>query len=80
MIFIELDNDYEWNQLLSPRGMIINPFSLGVEILVSGTVKIGSLQDLYIVNKYSEILKALFYAVVNKHVSIYVRALNDLYR
>ena len=61
--------DLEWNQPLSPQRMVRDPFNLGGEIIQFGAVKIDSLQDLNIVDRYSEIVKPAFYTKMNKHVT-----------
>jgi len=67
MVFIVLD--LEWNQPLSPQRMVREPFNLGGEIIQIGAVKIDNLQDLNIVDRYSEIVKPVFYTKINKHVN-----------
>ena len=61
--------DLEWNQPLSPQRMVREPFNLGGEIIQFGAVKIDSLQDLSIVERYSEIVKPVFYTKMNKRVT-----------
>ena len=61
--------DLEWNQPLSPQRMIREPFNLGGEIIQFGAVKIDDLQNLNITDKYSEIVKPVFYTKIQKHVS-----------
>lgn len=61
--------DLEWNQPLSPQRMVREPFNLSGEIIQFGAAKIDSLQDLNIVDKYSEIVRPVFYTRMNKHVT-----------
>ena len=61
--------DLEWNQPLSPQRMIRDPFNLAGEIIQFGAVKTDNLQDLSIIEKYSEIVKPVFYTKMNKHVT-----------
>lgn len=61
--------DLEWNQPLSPQRMIREPFNLGGEIIQFGAVRIDNLHDLNIVEKYSEIVKPVFYTKMNSHVT-----------
>ena len=61
--------DLEWNQPLSPQRMVRDPMKLSGEIIQFGAVRIDDLQDLNIVDKYSEIVKPVFYTKMNKHVT-----------
>ena len=61
--------DLEWNQPLSPQRMVREPFILSGEIIQFGAVRIDSLQDLNIVDRYSEIVRPVFYTRMNKHVN-----------
>ena len=61
--------DLEWNQPLSPQRMIREPFNLGGEIIQIGAVKIDNLQELNITDRYSEIVRPVFYTKMNKHVT-----------
>lgn len=61
--------DLEWNQPLSPQRMVREPFNLGGEIIQFGAVKIDSLRDLNIIDKYSEIVRPVFYTKMNKNVT-----------
>ena len=61
--------DLEWNQPLSPQRMVREPFNLGGEIIQFGAVKIDSLQDLNIIDKYSEIVRPVYYTKMNKNVT-----------
>lgn len=61
--------DLEWNQPLSPQRMIRDPFNFGGEIIQFGAVKIDSLEDLNITDRYSEIVKPVFYTKMNKMVN-----------
>ena len=61
--------DLEWNQPLSPQRMIREPFNLAGEIIQFGAVKIDSLEELNITDRYSEIVQPVFYTKMNKHVT-----------
>ena len=61
--------DLEWNQPLSPQRMIREPFNLGGEIIQFGAVKIDSLEELNITDRYSEIVRPVFYTKMNKNVT-----------
>ena len=61
--------DLEWNQPLSPQRMVRDPFNLGGEIIQFGAVRIDNLQDLNIADRYSEIIRPVFYTKMNKHVA-----------
>jgi DNA polymerase III alpha subunit (gram-positive type) len=61
--------DLEWNQSLSPQRMIRDPFNLSGEIIQFGAVKIDNLEDLNIVDRYSEIVRPVYYSKMNKHVT-----------
>ena len=61
--------DLEWNQPLSPQRMIRDPFKLGGEIIQFGAVKIDDLQNLNIIDRYSEIVKPVYYNKMNKRVT-----------
>jgi DNA polymerase III alpha subunit (gram-positive type) len=61
--------DLEWNQPLSPQRMVREPFNLGGEIIQIGAVKIDSLEGLNITERYSEIVKPVYYTKMNKHVT-----------
>ena len=61
--------DLEWNQPLSPQRMVRDPMKLSGEIIQFGAVRIDDLQDLNIVDKYSEIVKPVFYTKMNKRVT-----------
>lgn len=61
--------DLEWNQPLSPQRMIRDPFKLGGEIIQFGAVRIDNLRDLNIVEKYSEIVKPVYYTKISKNVT-----------
>ena len=61
--------DLEWNQPLSPQRMVRDPFNLGGEIIQIGAVKIDGLDNLTITDRYSEIIKPVFYTKMNKHVN-----------
>ena len=61
--------DLEWNQPLSPQRMVREPFKLGGEIIQFGAVRIDNLQDRNIAERYSEIVKPVFYTKMNKHVT-----------
>ncbi len=61
--------DLEWNQPLSPQRMIREPFNLGGEIIQIGAVKIDNLQELNITDRYSEIVRPVYYTKMNKHVT-----------
>ena len=67
MTYIVLD--LEWNQPLSPQRMVREPFDLGGEIIQFGAARINSLDDLTIVDKYSEIVKPVFYTKMSKRVT-----------
>ena len=49
--------------------MIREPFNLGGEIIQIGAVRIDNLHDLNITDRYSEIVKPVFYTKMNKHVT-----------
>ena len=61
--------DLEWNQPLSPQRMVRDPFKLSGEIIQFGAVRIDDLQNLNILERYSEIVKPVFYTKMNKHVT-----------
>ncbi len=61
--------DLEWNQALSPQRMVREPFKLGGEIIQFGAVKIDNLKDLNIVERFSEIVRPVFYTKVHKRVN-----------
>jgi DNA polymerase III alpha subunit (gram-positive type) len=61
--------DLEWNQALSPQRMVREPFKLGGEIIQFGAVKIDSLDDLNITDRYSEMVKPVFYTKMHKRVT-----------
>ena len=61
--------DLEWNQPLSPQRMVREPFNLGGEIIQIGAVKIDNLQELNITDRYSEIVRPVYYTKMNKHVT-----------
>lgn len=61
--------DLEWNQPLSPQRMVREPFKLGGEIIQFGAVKINSLDDLSITDRYSEIVRPVFYTKMHKRVN-----------
>ena len=61
--------DLEWNQPLSPQRRIREPFNLSGEIIQLGAVKIDSLEQLNIVDRYNEIVKPVFYTKMNKHIT-----------
>lgn len=61
--------DLEWNQPLSPQRMVRDPFKLPGEIIQFGAARIDNLQELNIVDKYSEIVKPVFYTKMQKHVT-----------
>ena len=49
--------------------MVRDPFKLSGEIIQFGAVKIDNLQDLNIVDRYSEIVRPVFYTKMNKRVT-----------
>ena len=61
--------DLEWNQPLSPQRMVREPFNLGGEIIQFVAVRIDDLQNLNILERYSDIVKPVFYTKMNKHVT-----------
>lgn len=61
--------DLEWNQPLSPQRMVREPLNLSGEIIQFGAVKIDSLNDLNIIDRYSEIVRPVYYTKMNKHVT-----------
>lgn len=61
--------DLEWNQPLSPQRMIREPFNLSGEIIQIGAVKVDNLQELNITDRYSEIVRPVYYTKMNKHVT-----------
>ena len=61
--------DLEWNHPLSPQRMIREPFKLGGEIIQFGAVKVDNLHDLNIVDRYSEVVKPVFYTKIQKQVT-----------
>ena len=61
--------DLEWNQPLSPQRMVRKPIRLSGEIVQFGAVKIDSLEELNIVERYSEIVRPVFYTKMEKHVT-----------
>ena len=48
--------DLEWNQPLSPQRMVRDPFNLTGEIIQFGAVKVDNLEELNIIDRYSEIV------------------------
>lgn len=61
--------DLEWNQPLSPQRMVRDPFNLSGEIIQIGAVRIDNLKDLNITDRYSEIVRPVFYTKMNKRVN-----------
>ena len=61
--------DLEWNQPLSPQRMVRDPFKLPGEIIQFGAVRIDDLKSLNITDRYSEIVKPVFYTKMQKHVT-----------
>ena len=61
--------DLEWNQPLSPQRMVRKPIRLSGEIVQFGAVKIDSLEELNIVERYSEIVRPVFYTKMEKPVT-----------
>ena len=61
--------DLEWNQPLSPQRLVRDPIRLSGEIIQFGAVKIDSLEDVRIIDKYTQFVKPVYYPKMNKYVT-----------
>lgn len=61
--------DLEWNLPLSRQRMIREPYKLNGEIIQFGAVKVDNLENLNIIDKFSEIVKPIYYTKMNKEVT-----------
>lgn len=61
--------DLEWNRALSRSRVVREPFRLGGEVIQIGAVKVDNLKNLNIIDKYSEIVKPVYYTKMVKEVT-----------
>ena len=61
--------DLEWNRPLSRQRMIREPVKLNGEIIQFGAARIDNLEEMNIVDKFSEIVKPIYYTKMNKEVT-----------
>ena len=61
--------DLEWNTPLSRQRMVRTPIRLSGEIIQFGAARIDSLETMNIMDKYSEIVKPVFYTKMHKEVT-----------
>lgn len=61
--------DLEWNRPLSKQRLVTAPIKLSGEIIQFGAVKIDNLENLNITERYSEIVRPIYYTKMNKEVT-----------
>ena len=61
--------DLEWNRPLSRQRIIREPVKLNGEIIQFGAARIDNLEDMNIVDRFSEIVRPIYYTKMNKEVT-----------
>ena len=61
--------DLEWNRPLSKQRMIRDPLKLTGDIIQFGAARIDNLENMNIVDKFSEVVKPVYYTKMHKEVT-----------